>query len=194
MPYDPDKHHRRSIRLPGFDYSKAGAYFVTLVAQDRACRFGEIQDGTMRLNSVGEIFDTIWREIPVNYAGVEIDYHVVMPNHLHGILVLGGIPSPTIGGPSLSAPPTLPFPEDGDASSGLSVSEIVGRFKSLTTNRYIEGVKENGWPRFRGHFWQRNYHEHVIRDEEDWGRIAEYVLENPAKWADDPENPLSSGR
>jgi REP element-mobilizing transposase RayT len=195
MRYDPEKHHRHSIRLPDFDYSKPGAYFVTLVVQDRICRLGEIQNATMRLNAVGELIDTNWREIPNNYPGVQLDYYVVMPNHLHGILLFGGIRSPTVGGSTLCAPPRVDAPNPGDDAakdehnSALSVADIVGRFKSLTTTRYIKGVKAFGWPRFSGTFWQRNYHEHVIRDEQDWGRIAEYIMDNPAKWADDPENP-----
>lgn len=86
--FDPDKHHRRSIRLPGYDYSRAGAYFVTICAQDRACLFGDIADGVMRLNDAGRVVERCWHEIPIHFPHVELDEFVIMPNHVHGIIVI----------------------------------------------------------------------------------------------------------
>jgi putative transposase len=88
MRYDPERHNRRSIRLREFDYTTAGAYFVTIVGQDRACLFGDVIDGEMHLNDAGRMVETVWTEIPAFYPGVDIDSFVIMPNHLHGIVVL----------------------------------------------------------------------------------------------------------
>jgi hypothetical protein len=90
MPYDLQKYHRRSIRLKGYDYTQAGAYFVTLVAHQRDCLFGEIVDGEMRLNAVGELARVVWLSLPRHFSALTLDEWVVMPNHLHGILVVGG--------------------------------------------------------------------------------------------------------
>ena len=91
MRYDPEKHHRRSIRLSGYDYSQAGAYFVTICTQNRQCLFGEIVDGEMRLNDAGQMVQLVWSELAQHYAGVEIDGFVVMPNHIHGIVILTSV-------------------------------------------------------------------------------------------------------
>ncbi|MFN4294850.1 MAG: transposase, partial [Thermoflexales bacterium] len=102
MTYDPQKHHRRSIRLKGYDYSQAGAYFITIVAQDRACLFGEVVDGEMRLNDAGRMVWDEWNALPDRFPGLELDAFVVMPNHVHGIIVLTGsapddAPAPAVG-------------------------------------------------------------------------------------------------
>ena len=101
MKYDPSRHHRRSIRLKGYDYSQAGAYFITLCAQDRECLFGEVVDGEMRLNDAGRMIESVWNEIPLFYPGVDIDEFAVMPNHVHGIVILAGA---TPGDPVGAAP------------------------------------------------------------------------------------------
>src|SRR5215210_6640299 len=88
MTYDSQKHHRRSIRLTGYDYSQAGAYFVTACAQDRACLFGEIVDGQMRLNEAGRMVLAEWNTLPDRFPAVELDEFVVMPNHVHGIITI----------------------------------------------------------------------------------------------------------
>jgi len=88
MKYNPDIHHRRSIRLRDYDYSQAGAYFITICAHNRECLFGEIADGAMRLNAAGEIAMQCWQEIPLHFPHSALDEWVIMPNHLHGIVVL----------------------------------------------------------------------------------------------------------
>ena len=97
--YDPDTHHRQSIRLKQYDYSQAGAYFVTICAQNRQCLFGGINNGTMMNNAAGEMISTIWHEIPEYYPGIGIDAFQIMPNHIHGIIIFGAPPPP---------PPSLP--------------------------------------------------------------------------------------
>jgi REP element-mobilizing transposase RayT len=210
MTYDPERHHRRSIRLQGYDYAQAGAYFLTVCTQDRTCLFGEVVDGAMCPNDAGRMVETVWDELPLFYPGVDIDRFAVMPNHIHGIIVLVGAaprgrpdagpargPAPTDGRPD-AGPARGPAPTDGRPDAGpargpaptaLSLADVVHRFKTMTTNRYAVGAKQRGWPAFRRRLWQRNYYEHVIRDEPALNRIRRYIDENPLRWAVDDENP-----
>jgi putative transposase len=175
---------RRSIRLRDFDYAQAGAYFVTMVTQKRECLLGDVLDGQLKLNGAGKQIQSIWDQIPAHYPGVETDVFVVMPNHVHGIIVLVGAgPRARPKGQPQGVAPT----ED---DSALSLPDIVHRFKTLTTKRYIDGVKQFGWRPFAGRLWQRNYFEHVIRNDESLDRIRQYILDNPARWEFDRENPL----
>ncbi len=105
MKFDPAKHHRRSIRLRGPDYSQAGAYFITICVQNRLCLFGEIGNSEMRLNDAGRMVQTVWDEIPVYYPGIDIDAFVVMPNHIHGIVVVVGAGPRACPDPSTRACP-----------------------------------------------------------------------------------------
>ena len=203
--YDPNRHHRRSVRLDGYDYREPGAYFVTIVTQGRACVFGEVVDGVMRLNDAGRMVRTVWDEMPIHYPGVQTDEFVVMPNHILGMIVLrcdpavGAAPSGRPESlPATTAPPepgqtqriadTLPGQPQGVAPT-LSLPDVMHRFKTMTTKRYVDGVKRRGWPAFPGRLWQRNYYEHIMRNNESLTHIRQYVLENPARWHEDPENP-----
>jgi REP element-mobilizing transposase RayT len=179
---------RRSLRLKGYDYTCAGAYFVTICAQDQARLFGNIVDGGMCLNDAGHMLARLWNDIPARFVDVEIDMFVVMPNHVHGIIVL---PDAANGATTRVAPtagcrgdpcgrPLVVAPALGD---------VVAAFKSVTTVHYIRGVKTMAWPAFRRRLWQRNYYEHVVRDEKELDRIRQYIDENPARWAFDDENP-----
>ncbi|MPZ75625.1 MAG: transposase [Deltaproteobacteria bacterium] len=186
MNYDPDKHHRQSIRLKSYDYSQSGAYFVTVVAQDRTCLFGEIVTGEIKLNDAGRMVQAVWDELPIHYSGVETDAFVVMPNHIHGVVVLVG------AGPRACPDVGAGNPERGQpqgVAPTLSLPDVVHRFKTLTTKRFADGVKQSGWIPFRGRLWQRNYYEHIIRDEKSLDRIRQYILDNPARWEFDRENP-----
>lgn len=201
MAYDPEKHHRRSIRLVGFDYTKPGAYFITMCTQNRLCVYGAISNGRMHPNAAGEMIESVWRELPVRMA-VGLDAFVLMPNHVHGIVWIdhggepcvrpdsGGEPHGRRGEPCVR--PDLERRPHGTESGSLP--RIVQAFKSISTNAYIKGVKEAGWPRFDGHLWQRNYFEHVIRDEESLSAIREYIETNPLRWAEDVENAGGTGR
>jgi len=179
--YDPAKHHRRSIRLRGYDYTQTGAYFVTICTHDRQCLFGEIVDGQMVLNDAGRMVETVWNEIPIHYYGVDIDAFQIMPNHIHGIVLL-------VGAGPCACPHTVKPPRagmgqpQGVAPTGLSLPDVMHRFKTMTTKRYIDGVKQHKWPRFNGKLWQRNYWEHIVRDEQELFRIRQYIINNPAKW------------
>ena len=163
----PERHHRRSIRLRGFDYSQPGAYFVTVVTQERACLFGEVARGEIRLNEYGEIVRAYWNDLPRHYPNVGLDAFCVMPNHVHGIIVLvraGFKPAPT----------------------GHALTEIIRAFKTFSARR-INAIRK----RQRVALWQRNYYEHIIRDGDSLDRIRNYIAENPLRWDSDRENPLA---
>jgi len=185
-------HRRRGLRLKGYDYTMAGAYFVTICTQDRACLFGDVVAGAMCLNEAGQMVAALWDGIAARFSSVEIDQFVVMPNHLHGILVLpdaGTSGATTRGTTTRVAPTVVGASLVGAPVTGARLGDVVGAFKSLATIGYIDGVKANGWPEFRGRLWQRNYYEHIIRDETALNRVRRYVDDNPARWESDDENP-----
>ena len=177
MKFDPQKHHRRSIRLKGYDYSQAGAYFVTLVTWQRECLFGEIvngeipQGGDVILNDFGKIVSEKWQWLETQYEYVELGSWVVMPNHFHGILVIhddrrgGSRPAPT---------PIKHKPLGG----------LIGAFKTVSSKHINLLRRTDGIP-----VWQRNYYEHIIRNEREMDRISRYIESNPLRWDDDDENP-----
>jgi len=146
--------YRRSLRLQGYDYAQAGAYFVTICTQNRACLFGEVADGTTRLNPAGQLAATPWNDMPLRFPETDMDAFVVMPNHVHGIIVLPDraavVGAPLVGARDENRAATRAAPTVGD---------VVGAFKSLFTVEYIQGVKENRWPAFDRRVWQRNYYE-----------------------------------
>ena len=187
MGFDPDIHHRRTIRLKGYDYATPGAYFVTICTHERECLFGDIVDGVMRLNEAGRMVNTVWDEIPAHYPGIDVDAFIVMPNHIHGIVAIVG-----------AAPRGRPGSEQSNhgqpqgvapTAVGLSLPEVVNRFKTMTTKRYADGVKQNGWPVFPGKLWQRNYYERVIRNVNELSATREYITCNPQQWPMDTDNP-----
>jgi len=198
MKFDPEKHHRRSIRLRGFDYKQSGTYFVTTVTRDRACLLADIIDGEIRLNDAGRMVNAAWTELSIHYPGVENDAFVVMPNHIHGVIVLVGAgprACPEQGHPRADMPannPAVRLGQPQGVAPTLSLPDVVHRFKTLTTKRYADGVKRFGWVSFPNRLWQRNYYEHVIRDEESLNRIRKYILDNPVQWAFDRENPAAT--
>jgi len=145
MKYNPDIHHRRSIRLKEYDYSQAGLYFITICTQNRECLFGDVKNGMVELSHIGKIAHNIWYEIPQHFGHVELDEFVLMPNHLHGIIVI--------------------------------------RFYKARTTRL---VRDKGFNYF---VWQRNYYEHIIRNEDELNKIREYIQNNLLKWHLDRENP-----
>jgi REP-associated tyrosine transposase len=184
MRSDPNPHHRRSIRLKGYDYTQPGAYFVTICAQERVCLFGDIVDGKMLLNDAGRMVQTVWEAMPVHYMGVAIDAFVVIPNHIHGIVVLvGAAPcGRPLMGQAQGPAPTI----------AISLPDVMQRFKTMTTKRYADGVQQRRWSSFPGRLWQRNYYEHIIRDAECLNSIRQYIADNPAQWELDRENPTAS--
>ena len=175
MEYDPNKHHRRSIRLKGYDYSQPGAYFVTICIQGGFRLLGEIADGNIYPSEPGKMVRAIWCELPLHYRGVEVDAFVLMPNHIHGIILLTHENKKRV----------MP---DGQICQPMTLGNVVHRFKSLTTARYREGVINKGWHRFTKRLWQRNYYEEIIRNEMSWQIIRKYILYNPLAWEADPKH------
>ena len=182
MKHNPNIHHRRSIRLKGYDYSWPGAYFITICTQDRQCLFGKVVGGEMWLNHAGAMAERWWQELNRKFRHIQTDVHIVMPNHVHGIIVIQSV------GADLRVCPYMK-----GAHIGAPLPEIVQWFKTMTTNEYIRRVKNDGWPPFPGRLWQRNYYEHVIRDDQSLYRIRNYILENPLLWHLDRENPSAVG-
>ncbi len=168
MKYVPEKYHRRSIRMKGYDYSQTGVYFITICLQHKACLFGNIVDGSMVLNNAGLMVEQWYHELENKFSDIRCDKYVIMPNHFHCIVINN----------------------DGGEHTGSPLRAVVQWFKTMTTNEYIRGVKHNGWKRFDGKLWQRNYYEHIVRNEKELNRIRQYIMDNPAKWESDQENPL----
>ncbi len=162
MRYDPDKKHRQSVRLRDYDYSQKGAYFVTICVQGRQPLFGSVVDGEICLAANGLLAQSTWTGLTTRFPSVSLDAFVLMPNHLHGIVLL--------------TPPQA----SGDKSPNLG--EVIRAFKAVTTHN----VRQSGQPDFA---WQRNYYEHIVRDDNDLLRIQQYIGNNPVAWADDEENP-----
>lgn len=201
-----DLHHRRSIRLQGYDYAQASAYFVTICAYQRAHLFGRVVDEAMVITPWGQVVQECWDDISAHFPQVELDAFVVMPNHIHGIIVImdhvpsgsgmtdgrrligdgGGLACQTlteIQTPDQITvgrqPPTTPSAKYGKPIPG-ALGTIIGANKSSVTRRITRLPDPPDHP-----IWQRNYYEHVIRDEADLNRIREYVQYNPARWSED---------
>jgi putative transposase len=197
--FDPNRHHRRSIRLPGYDYRQAGVYFVTICTHQKELLF---EDPILR-----RVAETLWQRIPRHFPHVQLDTWVVMPNHIHGIIIITGDPhcrgeasqatdSHTKPRPD-SASGSVSQPASGDASplpdrptgvSPGSLGAIVGNFKSITARRINRLRRMPGLP-----VWQRNYYEHIVRDERALNAIRQYIATNPARWAWDTYNPAALG-
>jgi putative transposase len=183
--FDPGLHHRRSIRLRGYDYSQVGAYFVTVCIHNRECLFGQIVDGEMLLNELGECVVRWWDDIPRHFSGVDTGTFVVMPNHVHGIVVITD--APTVGAGSPRPYDDAPHAVMGTATVRRrrpSLGNVVAYFKYQTT-KTINAMRHTPSARV----WQRNYYEHIIRDDESLRRIGEYIVNNPLQWVLDHENP-----
>ncbi|MEI6208044.1 MAG: transposase [Desulfuromonadales bacterium] len=211
MKFNPDIHHRRSIRLKGYDYSQVGAYFVTICAYNRECLFGEIVEMSgenlgenvrenlgerenmgerrsplreMIVNDLGRIVAAEWIHSAEIRAEIELGEFVVMPNHFHGIVLItddtridekqrrGDRPVAQMPVVQMSGP------------QQKSIGALLSGFKSAVTKRINETRNSPGVP-----VWQRNYHEHVIRNDADYNRIAEYVAYNPQRWIEDKLHP-----
>ncbi len=251
--YNPNIHHRRSIRLKGYDYSQSGLYFITICVQNRACLFGEIvangqpqnesprvgqpqigqpqigqpqigqpqigqpqigqpqigqpqigqpqigqpwigqpQIGlpwigqpqgiapTVKLNDAGKMVESEWLKLPERFNNIQLHEYVVMPNHFHAILEIM-----RVGAATRAAPTDEQTNDQLNAQKGKTVGDMMDAFKSITTVEYIRGVKNVGWQPFNGKLWQRNYWEHIIRTEQSYQQISDYIVNNPSKWKDD---------
>ena len=189
-------YRRRSIRLPHYDYSRAGYYFITVTTHKRMHLFGEIDDGVMVLNVAGEMIRRLWYEIEEDFPCVALHDFVIMPNHMHGIIQIVG--APLVGAHDMytmlkttnTKRATVKTANVRRATTRVAptVGDVVGAYKSKTTNTYIQMVKNNTLPPFDKRIWQRNYYEHVVRDANDHTCIAEYIQNNPLTWEEDMLN------
>jgi putative transposase len=208
MQYDPEKHHRRSIRLQGYDYSQAGCYFITLCVQDRKHLFGEIRNGIMGLNEFGCIAWEEWYQSPIIRPNISLGAFIVMPNHLHGIIHIDTqkentneigkfkSPSQTIGAIIRgykgaitkrikailhSRRGELQFaPTEFDQESGSRTGELQFAPTEFAPTEFAptEFAPTES-------IWQRNYYEHIIRDNKAYWNISNYIWNNPLKWEQD---------
>ena len=180
MSHDSNKNQRHSIRLKDYDYSQAGAYFVTICTHNKECIFGKVVNGEMVSNEYGRVVEEEWAKTAEIRKKVALDVSVVMPNHFHGILVIVDKCRGTV-----HRAPTL---EQFAKPTSGSLPTIVRYFKSAVTRRIND---PRGTPYMA--VWQRNYYEHVIRNEDDLDEIREYIVNNPLKWDLDSENPNNAG-
>ena len=181
--YNPNIHHRHSIRLKGYDYSQAGLYFITICVKDRECLFGKIIEGKMNLNDAGIMVKKWYHQLKNKYTDIECGEFVIMPNHFHCIIVNNGMGNNI--GADLRVCPYKTGDHIGDNLGehiGSPLHRVVQWYKMMTTNEYIRGVRNLGWQSFNGKLWQRNYYEHIIRNEQSCQRISKYIINNPKKW------------
>ena len=195
--YDPDTHHRRSIRLQDYDYARAGAYFVTICVYQKECLLGAVvDDGVMELNAAGKMVQSAWYALPERFPSIVLDEFVVMPNHVHGIVIIVGA---QFIAPDFPGRAPMKSGRHGDrmgvmrgkgAASGTpTVGEILRAFKSISGVRANRLLSRSGQP-----FWQRNYYKRIIRSEAEGHAIREYIVNNPRQWAMDEENPKTGQR
>jgi REP element-mobilizing transposase RayT len=209
MSYNPNIHHRKSIRLQGYDYSQAGLYFITICAQDRKCLFGKIENDEMILNDAGLIANECWLEIPKHFPNAVLHEHIIMPNHVHGIVELIQNDVANVGAENTRAENFLPLQNEFRKMIPRSIGSIVKGFKIGVTkwfrnsnNADMANAKagnvntenigaENFLPLQQPQqnetvkIWQRNYYEHIIRDEKSYQHISEYIINNPKNWKED---------
>lgn len=211
MKYNPDIYHRKSIRLKGYDYSREGAYFITICTKGTECLFGEISEGIMRINLLGEMIRKWWVELTHRFNNIGLDEFIIMPNHIHGIIFIAdncrdgvsslllknktqgqGDPPPTEinskqhGGETKEGGETPPLLHKNIRK--YTLGQIVAYFKYQTTKDINESRGTSGIP-----LWQHNYYEHIIRNEEELSKTREYIQNNPLKWYLDRENPKRIG-
>ena len=219
--YNPNIHHRKSIRLKGYDYSRKGLYFVTICCKNRACLFGKIESGEMFLNEAGVMIEKWYFELENKFPDIKCHEMIVMPNHLHFIIENTGDIATVranqnirpedeyvranlsvrpddigqthndigqthndIGQTHRSAPTEISEQIFGE-HIGSPLQRVIQWFKTMTTNEYIRGVKNLDWEPFYKKLWQRNYWEHIIRDEKSYQNISNYIINNPSKWKED---------
>lgn len=162
MNYNPDIHHRRTIRLHGYDYSTEACYFITICTQEKKCLFGSITDGAMQLNEIGKAAERCWHDIPIHYPNVELIEFIMMPNHIHGIVRIVG---------AEYLPPE--HTHKGEECQQGTLGSIIKGFKIGVTKLVGHSI------------WQRNYYEHIIRNAREFDEITNYIRTNPTRWCDD---------
>ena len=154
--------------MPGHDYAQGGVYFVTVCTERRALLFGDVVDGTMRANDVGRMVEVTWHETVLRSTTIASDAFQLMPNHVHALVVIAGV---------------------ADSAPSTSLADFIGRFKSMSTRLYGDRLRAGRPTAPRCRLWQRNYYEHLIRNDMSRDRILRYIAANPSRWPFDRENP-----
>ena len=172
--YNPEIHHRRSVRLRGYDYSEAGAYFITICTQAKQCIFGEIQHNEMFLNEYGQVAYNHWEDLPKRWNHIELGAFQVMPNHLHGILVF----HPVDQAIDLSEPKM-------QWAKKPVLGQVVGAYCSTVSKACVKLFEDKHPGEFMGKIWQRGFHEHIIRNVKSFDQISIYIIHNPENWEKD---------
>jgi len=175
---NPMRRNRKAIRLRYYDYSQAGGYFITVCIYNRKYLFGQVTNHQIMLNETGDTVKRWWLKLGDKFANIELDSCVVMPNHIHGIIM--------VTRKEVGAIHELPLQRDKIERRRMLIPKIIGYFK-MNSAKYVNRLCDA-----TGHtLWQRNYYEHIIRNENELYRIREYIQNNPLKWDLDRENPLS---
>lgn len=168
---------RKSPRLQGYDYAQEGAYFVTVCTHHRAHLFGEVVEAEMELNTLGCIAQTCWEAILAHFPHIELDAFVVMPNHVHGIVIIMGKPGGHVSDVSLPTPAAFGKPVKG------ALSSVMRSFKGAVTYQINQTLNTDKTP-----VWQGRFHEEIISSETALNNIRNYILTNPARWQEDELN------
>lgn len=189
---------RRQGRLASHDYT-SGMYFVTMCIQGRESLFGSIVDGVMQPSEAGLMIAAWWNELANKFPAIDLDVYMVMPDHFHGLIAIHGVGADLrvrpdndaqsnvpekVQGAHIGAPLRPPSGEIEQAKRHVTqpaLGQVMQWFKTMTTNAYIQGVHERGWPEFTKRLWQRNYYDHIIRDERDLNHCRQYIITNPAR-------------
>jgi putative transposase len=179
MEPESDWKSRRSVRLPKYDYSNVEMYFATICSSERRCIFGRVHANNVVLTPLGEIIRNCWTEIPHHFPNIKIETYVVMPNHIHGILTI----QTKLPNDNQQVKSTVSMEAFGKPRQG-SLPTIIRSFKSAVSKRARESGSVSSEP-----IWQKGYYEHVIRNTKEYVEITNYILQNPARWADDEDNP-----
>jgi len=156
------KWRRSSLRLPEYDYADFGAVFVTICTHHRQALFGTVTRGEVSLSPPGIAVQNAWNALPSRFAHIELDEFIIMPDHLHGILLTG----------TSQSSQTRP----------VMLGDVINAFKNMVIAAWRYGVRDEDWPRYHDHLWQRAFYDHVISDERDLNAIREYILGNPVRW------------
>jgi len=193
MKYNSEIHNRKTIRLNGYDYSQAGLYFITICCQNWECLFGEIVNGEMICNDAGKMVENEWLQLPQRFNKIKLHEYVLMPNHFHGIIEIITVGATLVVAQNDVVVKLEKGQPQGIAPTDKTVGDMVGAFKSITTIEYIKMAKQQILPQFNQRIWQRNYWEHIVRDENEYQCISEYIINNPMKWDMDKLNNNGTG-
>jgi REP element-mobilizing transposase RayT len=189
------RYRRNSLRLPGYDYTRDGLYFVTINVQGHECLFGEVKNNQIFLNSAGKMVNKWWLKLVEKFTHISLDAYIIMPDHFHGIVCIVGAKKGVCPDEKNEGADLCVCPEDCNTKAimgahtgapihrtGVSLSRVIQWFKTMTTNEYIQNVKQNEWNPFYEKLWQRGFYDHIIRSKHKLYAIRKYIKNNPSNW------------